>query len=492
MLIANTGQSLVVMNLRTGEQVQLPPGLRTPLADSKIRYIDDSAVLIALFNSGVLVAYTDAGSAYPGFPTTANPADSKVIPPVDDDYANAVVAASGGRLPNRFGLFGDSRLVVSMPLNTTHRSFVNQANVMMNQAMNIVVNAAVGGQGTAAMLARIDADLLSYKLTDVIMLAGTNDIANGSGASVAIANLTAMYDKILARGIRLFACLEYPANSVYTDATKREALHRINQAIRDYAATHPQVIVVDLFGRLIDATSATGDQIANASYDGIHLSILGAYPCALELKSKVEVIYPTPRKIRTSLTDVVSAAYPNGNIVTNGLFVGTGGSETGPGMSGDTADGWGIQLEAGTATCVGSKVARSDGYQGAIQRLTISASANDTRVRLRQILDLPAQIVAGDFVEVFAEIDINTIVGQVDAAQIYLQWRTVADAVIRTDALPAAGTDAFQPIAGTLYSGLLEVPVTAHDIVIGVRVQLDNGASCVLDVKGFEARKVVR
>ena len=98
MLIANTGQSLVVMNLRTGEQVQLPPGQRTPLDDSKIQYIDDSFVLISLFNAGVLVAYTDAGAAYPGFPTTANPADSKRIPPVDADFAAAVVGAAGVRL----------------------------------------------------------------------------------------------------------------------------------------------------------------------------------------------------------------------------------------------------------------------------------------------------------------------------------------------------------------------------------------------------------
>lgn len=90
MLIANTGQSLVIMNLRTGEQVQLPPGQLTPLDDSKIQYIDDSFVLISLFNAGVLVAYTDAGAAYPGFPTTANPADSKRIPPVDAEYAAAV------------------------------------------------------------------------------------------------------------------------------------------------------------------------------------------------------------------------------------------------------------------------------------------------------------------------------------------------------------------------------------------------------------------
>lgn len=109
MLIANTGQSLVVMNLRTGEQVQLPPGQMTPVLDSKIPFIDDSFVLISLFNAGVLVAYTDAGAAYPGFPTTANPADSKRIPPVDADYAAAVVGAAGvNSLKMAFAGFGDS------------------------------------------------------------------------------------------------------------------------------------------------------------------------------------------------------------------------------------------------------------------------------------------------------------------------------------------------------------------------------------------------
>ncbi len=99
MLIANTGQSLVIMNLRTGEQVQLPPGQRTSLADSKIQYIDDSAVLIALFNAGVLVAYTDAGAAYPGFPTSANPEDSRFPPRAVDLFARRPSADS---VPNGF------------------------------------------------------------------------------------------------------------------------------------------------------------------------------------------------------------------------------------------------------------------------------------------------------------------------------------------------------------------------------------------------------
>lgn len=104
MLIQNTGAALVVMNLRNGEQYRLPAGQTTSVPDSKISMIDDSAVLIALFNAGVLVAFTDAGAAYSGFPTVASTADSKVIPPVDPEYAAAVVGAvSGARLGQRWG-----------------------------------------------------------------------------------------------------------------------------------------------------------------------------------------------------------------------------------------------------------------------------------------------------------------------------------------------------------------------------------------------------
>lgn len=96
MLIANTGQSLVIMNLRTGEQVQLPPGQTTPVADSKISFIDDSAVLISLFNSGVLVAYTDAGNTLTGFPTAASVRESRTLPSVTETAGAATLNAAPG------------------------------------------------------------------------------------------------------------------------------------------------------------------------------------------------------------------------------------------------------------------------------------------------------------------------------------------------------------------------------------------------------------
>lgn len=83
MLIKNNGTNPITMNLRDGSSYVLQPGVPTSVPDATTTMIDDSSVLIALFNAGTLVAYTDSGSAYPGFPTSVNVSDvdaSKVYP----------------------------------------------------------------------------------------------------------------------------------------------------------------------------------------------------------------------------------------------------------------------------------------------------------------------------------------------------------------------------------------------------------------------------
>lgn len=146
MLIANTGQSLVVMNLRTGEQVQLPPGQMTPVLDSKIPFIDDSFVLISLFNAGVLVAYTDAGAAYPGFPTTANPADSKRIPPVDADYAAAVVGAAGS-----YSVIGILRNSLQAGLNRGS-AYIPSGETMVDECLLVGSNTIIEAAPSARLM----------------------------------------------------------------------------------------------------------------------------------------------------------------------------------------------------------------------------------------------------------------------------------------------------------------------------------------------------
>ena len=76
MLIKNNGTNPITMNLRDGSSYVLQPGVPTSVPDAATTMIDDSPVLIALFNAGTLTVTTDAGGAFSGFPTVVNSTDS--------------------------------------------------------------------------------------------------------------------------------------------------------------------------------------------------------------------------------------------------------------------------------------------------------------------------------------------------------------------------------------------------------------------------------
>ncbi|MCP4615994.1 MAG: hypothetical protein GY844_06120 [Bradyrhizobium sp.] len=271
MLIANTGQSLVVMNLRTGEQVQLPPGQMTPVLDSKIPFIDDSFVLISLFNAGVLVAYTDAGAAYPGFPTTANPADSKRIPPVDADYAAAVVVAGGGKGQGyRTVLFGDSMTdtyeTVSVPTTVSYDSVTGIATVTFashQQATGWYVyiwnrNYSSTLQGWRRSVTRIDANTFTVQLptglAGVPASAATWLIRSESWRSA-----QGFVTWLQAASGQRFDIIY---NGALSGDTTGNALSRLN---RDCLAYRPQVVMMQMLG-INDTSPGNGNIAEDAIY----------------------------------------------------------------------------------------------------------------------------------------------------------------------------------------------------------------------------------
>lgn len=91
MIITNNGQGAVVINLITGEPIYLPPLRDTQIPDAKLKYLDDSAVTIAMFNTGILTAKTDLGAAFPGFPTVAFP--RRRMPVVDASLGDSIVGS---------------------------------------------------------------------------------------------------------------------------------------------------------------------------------------------------------------------------------------------------------------------------------------------------------------------------------------------------------------------------------------------------------------
>lgn len=78
MLVQNNSAAPVTLNLRDGKAYPINAnGGQISLPDSYTALLDDNASTIALFNTGVLTALTDAGAPFPNFPTAVNAADAK-------------------------------------------------------------------------------------------------------------------------------------------------------------------------------------------------------------------------------------------------------------------------------------------------------------------------------------------------------------------------------------------------------------------------------
>lgn len=78
MLIRNNSAAPVILNLRDGKAYTVEAnGATISLPDSYTALLDDNASTIALFNSGVLTALTDAGAPFPNFPSSVSAADSR-------------------------------------------------------------------------------------------------------------------------------------------------------------------------------------------------------------------------------------------------------------------------------------------------------------------------------------------------------------------------------------------------------------------------------
>lgn len=107
------------------------------------------------------------------------------------DGAGVVSAATMLDTSERAGTwicFGDSITEGNGPIP----GYFALASVLSGQQLRLVRNAGIGGNTTAQMLARVQADVVAYAPAYCIVLGGTND--SSVAVSVTQANLTAIYD----------------------------------------------------------------------------------------------------------------------------------------------------------------------------------------------------------------------------------------------------------------------------------------------------------
>lgn len=138
------------------------------------------------------------------------------------------------------------------------------------------INRGISGQTTPQMLVRFRQDVIDLKPSAVVILAGTNDVAQNTGPETPEQiedNFASMCDLAKANGIRvvissILPAYDYPWRPNMDPVTKIAAL---NQWLREYATAHGY-IYLDYYAAMQDARHGLPE---NLSKDGVHPNAAG-------------------------------------------------------------------------------------------------------------------------------------------------------------------------------------------------------------------------
>jgi len=158
------------------------------------------------------------------------------------------------------------------------------------------VNRGIGGQTTAQMLVRMYPDVIDVKPAAVIVLAGTNDIAQNNGPetiTMVEENLMAMTELAQKHGIQVILCSVLPVSDYAempvgwgnppqtAEGPRRKILqtsHRppsqivqLNEWLRKYAAT-VGAVYADYFSAVVDGKGMLKEEYSD---DGLHPNVKG-------------------------------------------------------------------------------------------------------------------------------------------------------------------------------------------------------------------------
>lgn len=141
---------------------------------------------------------------------------------------------------------------------------------------NNFVGRGISGQVTSQMLLRFREDVIKLKPKRVIILAGTNDIAENQGPislDKVFGNIVSMAELAKANNIKVVLCSVLPAYDFpwRKDMQPADKVIALNKMIKDYAQKN-HITYVDYHSVLKDEKNGLPKEIAE---DGIHPNKLG-------------------------------------------------------------------------------------------------------------------------------------------------------------------------------------------------------------------------
>lgn len=262
-------------------------------------------------------------------------------------------------------------------------------------------NYGVAGSNTYAMIGQA-VSLITQPPGVVIAITGTNDrTADGSGstpvitAEQTIMNLeTFEYMVTILGGHRLIWINDTPrgdgnpyngSGTNYhpglTDAVKLSEHLTIAQWYRE-RQKNKGVYCADTWPVLVNPTDSAARAINTVLYEGLHLGPTGGYLIAQQIRQITEKIIPPRFRLVSSNYDRYTTTNVRGNLIDNGVMVGTSGTVNSP-ATGTVAQDWTVECGAGmVAAC--SMVAVGDGtfYQECTLTGTPSGTSSGTQPNL--------------------------------------------------------------------------------------------------------------
>lgn len=134
------------------------------------------------------------------------------------------------------------------------------------------VGRGIGGQTTSELLVRMRQDVIDLHPSTVVIMCGTNDIAQNNGVislEHTLGNIISMCELAQANGIRPILCSPLPARSFYWNPAITDAPMQIlalNKLIQAYA-NQAHILFVDYYSAMVDTD---GGLKAGLSDDEVH------------------------------------------------------------------------------------------------------------------------------------------------------------------------------------------------------------------------------
>jgi lysophospholipase L1-like esterase len=156
---------------------------------------------------------------------------------------------------------------------------------------NHYIGRGISGQTTPQMLVRFRPDVIALSPAAVVILAGTNDIAENTGRATIeeiFGNICSMVELAAANNIKVVLCAVLPAFDYpwRPGLEPAEKIVRLNSLLKDYASKNGHVFL-DYHGQMADKKNGL---IETYTYDGVHPNDAGYKLMAAMVKEVLSTI----------------------------------------------------------------------------------------------------------------------------------------------------------------------------------------------------------